>query len=162
MTGRPCSACTHPDRAALDAALVAGQSFRNVSKRWGMSPSAAFRHQSDHLPARMAQGQTAEDVAQADTLLTQLAECRASARRIGDKAEAADDYRAALAGVRELVRIVELTAKLIGELDERPTLNLLIAPEWLLVRSALLDVLRGYPEARTAVAARLVALEAAS
>ena len=98
-------------------------------------------------------------MARADSLLDQLAELRGDARRIGGKAEGAGDLKTALAGVRELVRIVELTAKLVGELDERPTVNVLVAPEWLVVRSALLDVLRDYPDARTAVAARLVALE---
>ena len=44
-------------------------------------------------------------------------------------------------------------------IDRRPTLSLLVAPEWLHTRSALLDALRPFPEARTAVAARLVALE---
>jgi hypothetical protein len=161
VTGRTCSACAHPARAEIDAALVAGTSFRNVSKQYGMSAAGAFRHRSEHLPARLALAPSAEDLAEADGLLAQLAECRATARRIGELAEAAEDYRAALAGVRELVRIVELQAKLAGELDERPQINLLVAPEWLLVRSTLLEVLQAYPEARTAVAARLVALETA-
>ena len=55
------------------------------------------------------------------------------------------DLRTALAGIRELVRIVELTAKMIGELDERPQVNVLVAPGWLQVRAALLDALRQYP-----------------
>ena len=78
------------------------------------------------------------------------------------KAETAGDLRTALAGIRELVRIVELTAKMIGELDERPQVNVLVAPEWLTVRAALLDALRPYPDARQAVASRLVALEASA
>jgi hypothetical protein len=53
----------------------------------------------------------------------------------------------------------ELLAKLMGELDDRPQINVLAAPEWLSVRAALLDALRPYPEVRTAVAARLAALD---
>lgn len=56
----------------------------------------------------------------------------------------------------------ELLAKLLGELDDRPQVNVLMAPEWLNVRTALLEALRPYPEARTAVAARLVALDASA
>jgi len=56
---------------------------------------------------------------------------------------------------------LELTAKLMGELDERPQINVLVAPEWILVRTALLDALRPFPEARVAVLGRLTALEAA-
>ena len=39
------------------------------------------------------------------------------AKRLKAMAEEAGDYRAALAAVRELCRIVELIAKLTGELD---------------------------------------------
>ena len=55
----------------------------------------------------------------------------------------------------------ELLARLIGELDDRPQINLLLAPEWLEVRAALLEALAPFPDARAAVAERLLALEAA-
>ena len=48
---------------------------------------------------------------------TQLRELTSEAQRLKVIAEQAGDYRAALAPVRELCRIVELMAKLSGELD---------------------------------------------
>jgi hypothetical protein len=54
----------------------------------------------------------------------------------------------------------ELLAKLLGELNEQPQINVLVAPEWLQVRSALLGALAPYPEARASVAERLLTLEA--
>jgi hypothetical protein len=56
---------------------------------------------------------------------------------------------------------LELLAKLLGELDDRPQINLLVAPEWHKVRAALLDALLLFPDARTAVVTRLKGLEAA-
>ena len=156
---RVCTVCVHAEREAIDRALLAGEPYRGIAQRYAASPDAVFRHRSDHLPAALAQAREATEVARADSLLDQLAELRADARRIGGKAEGAGDLKTALAGVRELVRIVELTAKLVGELDERPTVNVLVEPEWLVVRSTLLEALRPYPEARQAVAARLAALE---
>jgi len=158
---RTCTICMHPDREAIDAALVAGEPYRGIAQRYAASPDAVFRHRSDHVTATLVRAADAAEVARADSLLGQLGELRADARRIGGKAEALGELKTALAGVRELVRIVELTAKLVGELDERPVVNVLVAPEWLAVRSELLDALRGYPDARQAVAARLVALEGA-
>ena len=55
----------------------------------------------------------------------------------------------------------ELLAKVLGDLDERPQINVLLAPEWLRLRAALLDAFADYPDARAAVAARLATLEAA-
>jgi hypothetical protein len=75
------------------------------------------------------------------------------------KAEKAGEYRTALQGVREARACLELLAEMQGELDRRATINVLLAPEWLAVRSAVLAALARYPDARVAVADRLAALE---
>lgn len=156
---RTCTVCVHPDRAAIDLALVNGVPGNAVAAKYRVSEDAVARHRGNHLPAALAHARAAEDVARADDLLGQLQQLQADARRIGGKAEQAGDLKTALMGIRELVRIVELTAKMVGELDERPQVTLVTAPEWLAVRTALLEALRPFPEARTAVAARLAALE---
>jgi amidase len=81
---------------------------------------------------------------------------------LGPLARSAGDLRTALADVREARACVELLAEMSQQLDRRPTLNLLVAPEWLAMRSTLLDALRPYPEARSAVAASLMRLEASA
>lgn len=56
---------------------------------------------------------------------------------------------------------MELLAKLTGELDERPQVNVLnvsASPEWLGIQSSMLEALAPYPEARTAVAGALTDL----
>jgi hypothetical protein len=158
---RTCTVCTHPDRPAIDLALVNGVSGNAVAAKFRVSEDAVTRHRGNHLPATLAQGQAAAAMARADDLLGQLQRLQADARRIGGKAEETGDLRTALMGVRELVRIVELTAKMVGELDDRPQVNVLLAPEWTAVRVALLAALRPFPEARVAVAERLATLEAA-
>jgi hypothetical protein len=54
---------------------------------------------------------------------------------------------------------LQLVAMLLGKLQVSPTVNILLAPEWLSTRSLLLDTLAPYPEARVAVAERLAGLE---
>jgi hypothetical protein len=147
---RTCTVCTHPDRTAIDLALVNGVSGNAVAAKYRVSEDAVVRHRGNHLPAALVQAQAAEDVAQADGLLSQLQQLQSDARRIGRKAEDTGDLRTALAGIRELVRIVEL--------DERPQVNVLVAPEWVTARSTLLEA-QTYPEARAAVAASLLRLE---
>jgi len=157
---RICTVCTHADRPAIDQALVNGKGLRETSALFRVSEDALSRHKESHIPETLARAAGAEEVARADGLLSQLAALQADARRIGQKAETAGDLRTALAGIRELVRIMELTAKLVGQLDERPQVNVLVAPEWLTVRSTLIRTLEPYPEARRAVVASLVQLEA--
>ena len=70
------------------------------------------------------------------------------------------DYRTALSGVGQARACLELLLEVEGRVDRRPTVNLLVAPEWLAVRAALLAALAPYPEALAAVAERLLVLEA--
>lgn len=157
---RVCSVCTHPQRAAIDTALVAGDALRGLSALYRVSEDALARHRDSHLPTRLVKAQAAQEVAQADDLLKEVRALRAKSYSLLLAAEKAGDLRTALAGVREARACLELLAKLMGELDERPQVNVLLAPEWITVRSAMVAALGPYPDARVAVAARLVALEA--
>jgi len=57
--------------------------------------------------------------------LDQLAELTYEADRIKEQAEADGDFRTALAAISLMCRIVELAAKLRGELDETSRMNVL-------------------------------------
>lgn len=46
---RPCTACVHPERAVIDAALVEGISLRTVAARHGLSAGALHRHLTQHV-----------------------------------------------------------------------------------------------------------------
>jgi hypothetical protein len=156
---RTCTVCVHGDRPAVDQALVNHRPYRNIAAQFRLSTSALVRHHDDHLPEALTKAKAAADVAQADDLLAQLRALRSKAMALLLAAEKSGDIRTALAGVREARVTLELLLELSQRIDRRPTLNLLVAPEWLATRSALLDALAPYPEARSAVAASLVRLE---
>lgn len=159
---RVCTITAHPQRAAIDAALLAGQSLRDIARQYGLGKDAIARYRNERMPIPLAVAKKSAEVARGVSVLEQIRGLATDAQRIGNRAEAEGDLRTALMGVRELVRIVELQAKLSGELDERPQVNLVIAPEWLTVRGAIFAALIMHPEARQAVAGALVALEEGS
>lgn len=219
---RVCTVCTHPDRPAVDMALVNHRPYRNIAAQFRLSASALVRHHDDHLPATLAAAKRAEDAAAAIDVMADLRRCFERVNLLFDACDRwlrdADDptrydigpraaellvtYEQAyegsdkvsrrkaplsallarvegLPGVavalveskhadpRELVLKTadrlrsqsELLARLIGDLDDRPQIVLMQAPEWLQIRATLLDALRPHPEARGAVVASLVALE---
>jgi DNA-binding transcriptional ArsR family regulator len=149
---RTCSICTHAERGAIDADLVAGVSYRDIAERYGVSSSALSRHLRTHLVALLA----GRDEVNADNLLGQVRDLRRQAQAIKDRAEREGELDTALKGIRELVRIVELLAKLRGDLDDRPVVNVLVTPAWLEIQAVLLDTLQAWPEARAAAAAALL------
>jgi hypothetical protein len=121
---RTCAICGRTERNEIDQALLAGEPLRNIAERVSLSVSSLFRHKS-HLSETLKKSRDVAEVSRADSLIHQLKRLTEDARRIQEKAEAAEDYRGALAGVRELTRLVELAARLTGELNERPETKIL-------------------------------------
>jgi len=157
---RTCTVCSHPEREAIDRALVEGQSSGKLAGRYRtLDERAIRRHRSNHLPTTLARAREAEEVSRADDLLDQVRGLQDRVLTILGKAENSGELRTALGAIREARRNLELLAKLLGELDERPQVNILVSPEWIAVRAAVLEALTPHPEARAAVARRLLQLE---
>lgn len=72
----------------------------------------------------------------------------------------ADPRKLVLDTAAQLTKQIELLAKLTGELDERPEINVMVDPQWLVVRAALLTALAEYPDALEGVQRALTALPA--
>jgi hypothetical protein len=153
---RSCTVCTHPDRAEIDEALVAGVSSAEIAGRYRtVGERAIRRHRTNHLPETLAKAHEAEEVAQADSLLEQVRDLQERALDILDQAEEAGELRTALGAIREARGNLELLAKLLGELSEQPQVNVLVSPEWLELRAVIVGALEPHPEALRAVVGAL-------
>jgi hypothetical protein len=149
---RRCTVCAHPELEIINRALVGGEPYRSVANRYeSLSQAAVQRHQENHLPATLAKAREAEEVAHADDLLDQVRGLQARTLAILEAAEETSQHRTALAAIREARSNLELLAKLLGELDERPQINVLISPEWLELRAVIVGALEPHPDARGAV-----------
>ena len=148
---RSCTVCEHPKRGDVDGALVGGASNRSVASLYDVSEAAVRRHKANHLPAKLAKAHEAEEASRADDLLRQVRALQSKTLSILLRAEGAGDLRIALSAVREARGNVELLAKLSGELDESPVLNLYVSPEWLELRAVIVGALEPYTEAQGAV-----------
>src|SRR5829696_6885412 len=148
---RRCTVCDHPESHSIDQALVTGAPYRSVAKRFGLSESAVYRHKTEHLPARLLKAKKVEELAQADDLLEQVRHLQARALDILDFAEKAGDLRTALAAISQARGNLELLGKLVGELDERPVVNLNVSAEWLELRAVIVGALEPHAEAHRAV-----------
>jgi hypothetical protein len=159
VSGR-CTVCSHEAIDDINRALVSGTKQVALCDRYGLSKFAVSRHYISHLPKLLVKAHEAEEAVKADDLLGLISEQQATARRIAKDAERGGERRTVLLAVRELLRIVELQAKLAGALQDNPQVNIVLAPAWLEVRSAMLVALSPFPDARAAVAASLLELEA--
>jgi hypothetical protein len=157
---RVCTICTHPQRAEIDEAAIAGASYRNIAKQFAVGYLVVMRHKADHLLPELVKSKHAEEVAQADDLLSQLLAYRRRADALLDKTEQGKDYRNALGAIREARSCLELEARLRHELDEHPRVSVLLAgPEWIAIFAAIRRALLTYPGALAAVDQAVALLE---
>ena len=157
MAAPTCSVCSREDADQINAALVAGESYSRIIERHKpLTAMSVSRHKNNHLTPDLVaytgttgrEGTTAERV---ETLYLR-------AEKVLSAAEASKQGPLALSSIRELRAIVELIARLSGDLDDRPTmqvLNVTTSPEWTDVRHRILSALAPFPQARIAVAQAL-------
>jgi hypothetical protein len=110
-----CTACRHPKRSEIDKALLAGEPFRHIAKHVSVSPTALFRHKA-HVEKRLVEAREREEGAHDRDLVKELSKLATRADNLATKAELDGDLRTALAGVRELARLLELEARLAGQI----------------------------------------------
>lgn len=119
---RRCTICTHPRREEIDRALVEGESFRNIAERFGVSLGALHRHR-EHVQDDVQQAIEAKAVRSGRSVLDRIRELNREARSLLEEARSKGRYAAAVQAIGAATRLLELEAKLLGELDERPSVN---------------------------------------
>ncbi len=154
-----CTVCAHPAVNGIDVQLLNRDSLRDIARQHNLSKDALARHKADHLPAVMVKSAQAREIAHADHLLEEANRLYQVATDIMEETRK-NKPDTALRAIQAGGRLLELLGELLGELNRSPQVNILVAPEWLAVRSVLLQALAPYPEARAATAAALLQMEA--
>lgn len=153
-----CRVCTHPERPEIDRQLAAGTSNPGIAAKYGMSRDSVRRHRDRHLSPALKAVATRRETQGAVKAADRAEQLYGKAEAILEAAEDAGQGQLALGAIKELRATVELLAKLSGELDERPQVNVVnvsASPEWLAIQSAMLEALASFPDARVAVAGAL-------
>jgi len=114
-----CSICIHPMKNEIDEALLlSANALRTIADQFQVSKSSLLRHKSDHIPKAMAETKRAGEIIRADSLLNKLISLKNDAERITEKAESSDDLKTSLSGIREQSRIIEILAKMQGQIQQ--------------------------------------------
>lgn len=158
--GRPCIMCRHPDRAVFEEKLLSGElSQREAARLMGCGQASVQRHMEHHVPRSVREailaGRVEGEIEHGSRLLEQARDLQRRTLAILAAAEGAGDHSTALKAIREARGNLELLARLLGELGEGQTVNVLVMPEWWTVRRVLLEALAPFPEARVAAALAL-------
>ena len=154
---RTCTACNHPQRDSIDLSLLEGGSLRDIARQFSLSKDALSRHKESHLPGQLAKAHEANETVSAGTLLDRLREITAETRTVLQAAKKSKHHELSLKAIARLERQLELEARMLGELQENATttINVYSTPEWVVLRSTILNALGPFPDAAKAVAGAL-------
>jgi hypothetical protein len=111
----------------IDQAILAGEPLRNIAKQHSVSATSLHRHKKNgHIEQKLVKAEEAKEITTADQLLADLISAKERLEALGQRAETAGDLKAAIAAVRESVRVIEITAKMLGELKSDTTVNITV------------------------------------
>jgi hypothetical protein len=158
----------HPDRGRIERDLALGRPLARIARKYGVSTTAAWRHKKKlppQLKAALAAHalRAAEDLEklrndESEALLSNLAAQRARLLLSQDACIEAEQFGLVAQLAHGIHRNLELVGKYLGEFAQhsvQTTVSILITPEYLDLRAALLRALGPYQDARRAVAAAL-------
>jgi hypothetical protein len=152
---------------------VAKVSSPVIAARFGVSRDSVKRHRQRHLSAVQAAAlatamkPSAVDLealqrSEGESLLGQLLAQRATLQTYGQTAFEAKNYQAAISAERGVTANLDLLSKVLGLIitkHEVRSTSLLISPDYLALRHALVEALRPFPDAMAAVGKALHELE---
>jgi hypothetical protein len=136
--------------------------LRNIAEQFTVSTTSLHRHKESHISELLLKSQNAIE---ADNTFSEYQKAKG---RIEDlslktydllaKAELAENHNACIGYIREaraqegeLREQRKLLAELEGRLAAQPQVNILVNPEWIELRTLIIEALDPYPEARQAV-----------
>ncbi len=172
--GPQCTICVHDRRHQIEIGLVHHVPMRVLAARFQVSLDAVWRHRRNHVSPQVAaailaaQKPSAVDLealqrSESEGLLAQLVAQRARLQQHSDAALELGDVAHAIAAERAITSNLQLVGKLLGTLVQRHDVrhtSILVSPDYLRLRSALVEALRPYPEAAKAAGHALHDLEA--
>jgi len=154
---RPCSVCNHPEVDQINRLILSGEmSFRKIAERFGISTTAVYRHGQEHIPIQATKASEAVEVAKADDLLSDIISLKTRGLSLLDQAEETGDLKTAVSALRAIREIITLLADINGRLTaQQTTVNILVNPEFVQIRTLIIKAVQDCPECRKRISEAL-------
>jgi hypothetical protein len=163
--GPRCTVCEHADRASIELGLANRVPIRVLGKRYNVHHDAIHRHGHRHMSPElhaqlMTRGRMTPielenlKVTESEGLLQNLIAVRGRLYGLMDAAELQGDYKGAASIGGIVLKNLEVTARLLGDLKTGSvsvTNNVLVMPEFHALRTSIMQALRAHPDARADV-----------
>lgn len=153
--GRRSKIESHPNSKIIITRLASGEEYSKIIEDF---PDLRWQdldyYKQNKLPELLSKSEyfKAEvERTQGDEALTEIRELKTKALKILEQAQSAGDLKTALLGIREARSCLELCMKAEGQLKDGQQITIINNPEWVELRTLVINALEPYPEARQAV-----------
>lgn len=154
---KPCRICTHPEREAIDQAIISDVPYRSITERYGVSNGSIARHkEAGHISQALIQANEVREITRSADLLDMTMNLLNEAQDIVEESRQEGDRRTALDGIGKITNILKLLMAVNLALSERQVkTSYMNDPEFQQVMVIIMDELGPYPEVRERISARL-------
>ncbi len=153
---RKCSICIHKKRNEIENALLENKSFRHIASQFGINYRSLQRHKKNgHIAESLIKAHEIDKIVNADDLLVKILHLQKETLVVLSEAKEIKDYSTILAAVGKAGQLIELQAKLAGQLQEGRVINIYVQPTFIKMQNIILSELDQFPEVRYRIAERL-------
>lgn len=173
--GPPCKICTHDQRVDIERDMIQGKADTVVAKAYGATAQTIGKHRRFCIPQTLAKARYAEDAKHGDWILEESRFLYSRARGVIEKSDAdldakikrltkglkaadrdrivkaaevmAGNRAEVLNAIRTAKPVLEMMAKLSGQLQEQVTINLASSPDYRALKDGLLEAIKPHKEA---------------
>jgi hypothetical protein len=125
-----CTICSHPQRRAIDQALVAGSAtLAELAKQYNLSTSALHRHKA-HLKAKVNRAQAKLQANLRQGCIFWLSQALDMAMQVAQTAQTEGDSNLVLRALAQGTRLATIILKQDLPLDDQVVHAMLTSPEW--------------------------------
>jgi hypothetical protein len=122
-----------------------------VASDFGVSYNKIYYHCKNEHHLRGIQPDPEGDLADARAIYREIALWHKEAKDLYKEAKESGNGGLALKGLDKALKCLELLARIQGQIQDVTQINVLVNPQWVSLRTTIIEALEPYPEAREAV-----------
>jgi hypothetical protein len=145
--GPTCSICKDPRVEEINRMIGENEKLADIARKLAVSQDALERHSNRCIIKALIATPNTKEVITGDNLLDQLQEARTRAIAAGDT----KIYGPPSSYLSEIRQQIKLWAELEGRLASQPQITIINNPEWVELRTVIVQALDPFPQAKEAV-----------
>lgn len=149
---KPCSICEDPRRDEFDRRARIEDNIAKIAQDFALSYDALYRHvKANHHIREVTAIPTSAELATSEDIYKEIEAWHTEAKDLQRTAKAGGDIKTALLGLEKALKCLELMLKIHGQISDAPQITIINNPEWVELRTVIIQALDDFPEAKGAV-----------